>query len=140
MKYKLNLGRTELRPFAYFAIGLLIILEVIFYKSGFLNILIISLKLSVLIHLSGYLLALKLFKEEFDLTALLFFGLAFGLITNALFYYLPSLFGINVNHIIYVVPIVLLVFGILIHLSKKEKQTEIKAEKYIEKQEPTQNP
>lgn len=118
MKYKLNITKEQWKDFLYFTLGLLILLEAIFYKSGFLRILLVSLKLSVLVHLPGYLILHKTFKDEFDNVALLFLGLSFGLILAAFWYYLPTLFGVNINSITYIVPIVLLLVGLGLHVGR----------------------
>ncbi|MEK6939058.1 MAG: hypothetical protein AABX04_08520 [Nanoarchaeota archaeon] len=134
MKYKLNITKEQGKNFLYFTLGLLVLLEVIFYKSGFTRILLVSLKLSLLVHLAGYLIALRLFKEEFDEIALLFLGLSFGLILAAFWYYIPTLFEININSITYVVPIVLLLIGLGLHVGKgKEKKD--KKEELMDKSE-----
>lgn len=127
MKYKLNLTKEQISHFIFFTIGLFVLFEIIFYESGFFNVLIISLKLSLLIHFSGYLIALKLFKEDFETIGLLFIGFAFGMITNAFFYYLlSSWFGVNINHITYIVPIFLIMIGVLINFNKtKELSVEL---------------
>lgn len=130
MKYKLNVTKEQWKYFLYFALGLLILFESIFYKSGFYRILLISLKLSILVHLAGYLIAIRLFKEDFDSFALLFLGLSFGLILVAFWYYIPTLFGVNANDITYIVPIILLLMGLGLHVGKeKEKRDEKKGEK-----------
>ncbi|MBT3297557.1 hypothetical protein HN385_01390 [archaeon] len=125
MKPKFDIKKKELLYFVYFLIGTLILLEVFFYKSGFLRILIISLKLSFLIHLPGYLIALKIFKEEFDLIGILFIGLALGLIVITFFYYGFSLFGFNITGFTYIVPIMVALIGIIINL-KKSNEKELK--------------
>lgn len=124
MRYQLNLTKEQWAYFLYFTLGLLILFEAIFFKSGFFRIFIISLKLSFL-HLSGYLIALKLFKEDFDSFALLFLGLAFGLILASFWYYIPTLFGVNANSITYLVPILLLLVGLGIHVQKKEYHQDV---------------
>jgi len=53
---------------------------------------------------------------------LLFIGFAFGLILTAFFYYVPSLFGININQITYIMPIVLIIVGLLINLGNVKKE------------------
>jgi hypothetical protein len=122
MKYKLNLTKEQIINYVYFSLGLLVLLQIIFYKSGLFRVLVISLKLSLFIHLPGYLVALKTFKEEFDTIGLLFIGFAFGLILTAFFYYVPSLFGININQITYIMPIVLIIVGLLINLGNVKKE------------------
>jgi len=141
MKYKLNITKIELLHWVYFSLGMLILLEVLFYKSGIMRIIFISLKLSLL-HLSGYLISLRLFREDFDHIALLFMGFAFSLIIASVGYYLPSLLGVNVNRITYLVPIILLILGIAINVSKNNEKNkeEIKIEEENKTTEPTQNP
>lgn len=114
---ELSLNKEQLLPFAYFSLGLLTLLEIFFYLSGWEKVLLISLKLSFL-HLGGYLIALRVFKEEFDIPALLFLGFAFSLIIAALLYYLPTLFGVNANALTYVVPVVMVIIGVLVHFGK----------------------
>ncbi|MEK6845848.1 MAG: hypothetical protein AABY26_03760, partial [Nanoarchaeota archaeon] len=104
------------------SLGLLVLLEVFFYLSGWEKVLLISLKLSFL-HLGGYLIALRLFKDEFDTVALLFLGFAFSLIAAALLYYLPTLFGVNANSLTYVVPVVVVAIGTALHIQKKSPST-----------------
>lgn len=118
---ELNLGKEQLLPFAYFSLGLLVLLEIFFYLSGWEKVLLISLKLSFL-HLGGYLIALRAFKEEFDTPALLFLGFAFSLIAAALLYYLPTLFGMNANSLTYVVPVIVVVVGVALHLGKNTRE------------------
>ncbi len=120
--WELNLGKEQLFPFAYFSLGLLILLEIFFYLSGWEKVLLISLKLSFL-HFGGYLIALRVFKEEFDTIALLFLGFAFSLIAAALVYYLPTLFGVNANSLTYVVPAVVVMIGAALHIQKNGLST-----------------
>ena len=129
MKYQLNITKEQRKYFGYFTLGLLILLEALFYKSGFSRVLFISLKLSLLVHLAGYLITLRVFKEEFDTIALLFLGLSFGLILAAFWYYIPTSFGVNINSITYAVPLVLVAVGFGINISEKQpKPAEEKAE------------
>ena len=124
MKYKLNITKEQWKNFLYFTLGLLILLEVFFYKSGFSRILLISLKLSMLVHLAGYLIVLKVFKEDFDNIALLFLGFSFGLILAAFWYYIPTLFRVNINSITYIVPVILLLVGLGLQVGKNITKTE----------------
>lgn len=140
MKYKFNLTKEQEKNFLYFTLGLLFLLEVMFYKSGFSRIFLVSLKLSLLVHLAGYLIVLKAFKEEFDDVALLFLGLSFGLILAAFWYYIPTLFEININSITYVVPIVLLIVGLGLNVGKKgERKDEKKKDSEENKKEYFEN-
>ncbi len=135
MKYKLDLTKEQMMKFLYFSLSLLILFEIIFYKSGFIKVFVISLKLSLFVHLIGYLVALKTFKKEFDAIGLLFIGFSFGLILTAFFYYTPSLFGININQITYVMPILLIIISLSLHIKKnkiQEKEIQEKETKTIE--------
>lgn len=118
MKYQLNITKEQWKNYVYFSLGLLLLLQIMFYQSGFVNLLLISLKLSLFVHLAGYLIAIRLFKEQFDDIALLFLGFSFGLILAAFWYYVPTLFGINTNNITYIVPVVLLLVGLGLHVGR----------------------
>lgn len=123
MKFKLNLTKKEIMPFVYFALGQLILCEFIFYKTGLINIALISLKITLFIHLSGYFLTLYIFKEEFDNFALLFLGLSLGLIITSLLYYLLSLIGLYTMFTTYPLTITILIVTILLHLKKKQTKS-----------------
>lgn len=135
MKYQLNITKEQGKHFLYFTLGLLILFEAVFYKSGFFRILLVSLKLSLFVHLAGYLIVLRTFKEEFDNIALLFLGLSFGLILAAFWYYIPTLFGANINNITYIVPTALLLVGLGLHIGKERENKEELMEKKETKEE-----
>lgn len=124
MKIKLNVDKEDIIYFLCSGLFLLLFLELFFYKTGLLRIALISLKLSFLVHLPGFLIALKLFKDEFEKIGLLIIGFSFGLMNSALFYYLPTTLGINLNNITYWIPLFLLLIGFLLHITINTKKQE----------------
>lgn len=99
---------------------LFVILASAMYKTPLASLALISLKLSFFVHLPGYLVALRVFKEEYDPTALLFIGFGLGLVLNSLLAYFVGTVGLSVTKYAYAMPLGLLAFSALLHIKKQK--------------------
>ncbi len=104
--------------FGLFSLLLFAALALAMYRTPLASLLLISVKISLFVHLPGYLVALKVLKEEYDPTALLFIGFGLGLVLNSLLAYFVGTVGLSITKYAYAMPLGLLAFSALLHVKK----------------------
>ncbi len=101
--------------FGLFSLLLFVALALTMYRTPFASLLLISVKLSLFVHLPGYLIALKVLREEYDPVALLFIVFGFGIILISLMAYFIGTLGQSISDYTYVMPIsIIIAFAMLL--------------------------
>lgn len=114
--------QKDAKGFAAFSLLLFLTLLAFFRNDGFFAVLIISLKLSLFIHLPGYLLAVSALRGEYDAVALLFIGFGFGIaLVSFSSYALGTLMGADISDYTYAMPLVLAAL-LALQLGRMERQ------------------